>query len=122
MNRKKFVYSYLQIEDIYLKQEDMYSGKFWDKNMNELNSAIWIVAILAVVLVMGVFKNHMEAIINFALRGILGMMMIYFINYFFSSRMPGIEMGYNFVTFVASGILGLPGVLLLYAINLYMIW
>lgn len=90
--------------------------------MDGISGTIWIVAILAVVLVMGVLKNHMETIINFALRGILGMMMIYFINYFLSSRMPGMEMGYNLVTFAASGVLGFPGILLLYAINLYMIW
>lgn len=90
--------------------------------MDGINGTIWIVAILAIVLVMGVLKNHMETIINFALRGILGMMMIYFINYFLSSRMPGMEMGYNLVTFAASGVLGFPGILLLYAINLYMIW
>lgn len=90
--------------------------------MNGFSGAIWILGILAVVLVMGAFKNHVETIINVILRGILGMLMIYFINYFFSSRMPGIEMGYNLVTFLTSGILGFPGILLLYAINLYMIW
>lgn len=90
--------------------------------MSGINSAIWIVAILAVVLVMGVFKKHLEIVINFALRGVLGMMIIYFINYFFGTRMPGVEMGYNFVTFAVSGILGFPGILLLYGINLYMIW
>lgn len=90
--------------------------------MNGYSSVLWIVGILAVVLVMGTLRNHVETIINFVLRGILGMMMIYFINYFFSSRMPGMEMGYNLVTFLTSGILGFPGILLLYAINLYMIW
>lgn len=90
--------------------------------MSGYSGALWIVGILAVVLVMGTLRNHIETIINFVLRGILGMMMIYFINYFFSSRMPGMEMGYNLVTFLISGILGFPGILLLYAINLYMIW
>lgn len=90
--------------------------------MSGYSGALWIVGILAVVLVMGTLRNHIETIINFVLRGILGMMMIYFINYFFSSRMPGMEMGYNLVTFLTSGILGFPGILLLYAINLYMIW
>lgn len=90
--------------------------------MSGLNGALWIAGILGVVLAAGAFKNYAETLINIALRGILGMLLIYFINHFFSTRMPGMEMGYNLITFGASGLLGLPGVLLLYAINLYMIW
>ncbi len=49
------------------------------------------------------------------------MVMVYFVNYFLSGRIPGIEIGYNPVTFITSGILGIPGVLMLYGINFYMI-
>lgn len=90
--------------------------------MDTSNGVLWIVGVLAAVLLIGAFKNKTEIIINFVLRGILGMMMIYFINYFLNGRIQGMEIGYNPVTFLASGILGFPGVCMLYGINLYMLW
>ena len=45
----------------------------------DTQTGIWfIVGILAVVLVIGAMKNKAELVINFALRGVLGMMSIYF--------------------------------------------
>lgn len=89
--------------------------------MDTYSSVLWIVGALAAVLVIGIFKNRAERIINFVLRGVLGMMMIYFANYFLAEHLPGMEMGYNLLTFCTSGFLGVPGILLLYGINLYMI-
>lgn len=89
--------------------------------MDTYNGILWIAGALVAVLIIGIFKNRTEWIINFILRGVLGMMMIYFINYFLSERVTGMEMGYNLLTFCASGFLGVPGILLLYGINLYMI-
>lgn len=48
------------------------------------------------------------------------MMAMYFVNMVMRSWAPGMEMGYNPITFLTSGILGFPGVALLYGINLYM--
>ena len=78
-------------------------------------------AILAIVLFIGVFKNRAEWIINLILRGISGMLMIYFLNFLFEKQYPAMEMGYNLVTFLTSAILGFPGVAMLYGINFYMI-
>lgn len=89
--------------------------------MNTYSGIFWIVGALIVVLMMGAFRNHVEIIVNFVLRGVLGMMIIYFCNYFLSERIPGIEMGYNLFTFCTTGLLGIPGVLMLYGINIYMI-
>lgn len=80
-----------------------------------------IVGILVVVLMIGAVKNRAEWIINFMLRGVMGMMSIYFLNLFLADVSPGIRVGYNPITFVASGILGLPGVAMLYGINFYML-
>lgn len=89
--------------------------------MDTYSSVLWIVGALAAVLMIGAFKNRAEIIVNFVLRGVLGMMMIYFVNYFLSEHMPEMEIGYNLLTFCTSGLLGVPGILLLYGINLYML-
>lgn len=89
--------------------------------MDTYSSILWIVGALITVLLIGTFKTRAEMIVNFILRGVLGMMMIYFGNYFLAERMPGMEIGYNLLTFCASGVLGMPGILMLYGINFYML-
>ena len=89
--------------------------------MDTYTGIFYIVAILAIVLFIGVFKNRAEWIINLILRGISGMLMIYFLNLLFEKEYPALEMGYNLVTFLTSAILGFPGVAMLYGINFYMI-
>lgn len=88
--------------------------------MNTYSGILWIAIALAAVLMLGVFRKHVEAIINFVLRGVLGMMLIYFGNYFLGGWMPGLYMGYNLLTFCISGFLGVPGVFMLYGIGFYM--
>ncbi len=89
--------------------------------MDTYTGIFYIVAILAIVLFIGVFKNRAEWIINLILRGISGMLMIYFLNFLFEKQYPAMEMGYNLVTFLTSAILGFPGVAMLYGLNFYMI-
>ena len=89
--------------------------------MDTYTGIFYIVAILAIVLFIGVFKNRAEWIINLILRGISGMLMIYFLNFLFEKQYHAMEMGYNLVTFLTSAILGFPGVAMLYGINFYMI-
>lgn len=88
--------------------------------MNTYSGFFWITAALAAVLLLGVFRKHVELIINFVLRGILGMLLLYFGNYFLAGWMPGLHMGYNFLTFCVAGFLGTPGIFMLYGIGLYM--
>lgn len=66
-------------------------------------------------------KIRGEWILNFILRGLFGLMSIYFFNLALTKWAPEMEMGYNLITFLTSGILGLPGVILLYGINFYML-
>lgn len=89
--------------------------------MNTYTGIILIVAALAVVLVIGTMKSRAEWIINFMLRGVLGMMSIYFVNFLFADMLPGMRVGYNLITFLTSGILGFPGIAMLYGINFYML-
>lgn len=89
--------------------------------MDTYTSIFYIVGILVIVLLIGAFKNRTEWMINFILRGISGMLMIYFLNFLFEKQNAAVEMGYNLVTFLTSAILGFPGVVMLYGINFYMI-
>lgn len=83
---------------------------------------ILIVGSLVIVLLIGLVKSRAEFIINFVLRGVTGMLIIYFVNFLLAEKIPSLCIGYNLVTFLASGVLGLPGVALLYGVNLYMNW
>lgn len=80
-----------------------------------------IIGILAVVLIIGAVKNKTEWIVNFMLRGVMGMMSIYFLNLLLADILPGVRIGYNPITFVTTGILGFPGIAMLYGINFYML-
>ncbi len=66
-------------------------------------------------------NNSAEWIINFVQRGVIGLMTAYFLNLFFEKYMPGMGIGYNPITFLAGGFLGIPGVAMLYGINFYML-
>ncbi|HCT89834.1 MAG TPA: Pro-sigmaK processing inhibitor BofA [Lachnospiraceae bacterium] len=57
--------------------------------------------------------------VNFFVRAILGFAMIFFINKFLASNDISLSVGLNPVTFVTSGVLGTPGVALLYGITFY---
>lgn len=89
--------------------------------MNVYTSIILIVVILAAVLMIGAMKNRVEWMINFLLRGVLGMMSIYFMNLLLADVLPGMRVGYNPITFLTTGILGIPGIAVLYGINFYML-
>lgn len=59
-------------------------------------------------------KNHF--LVNFTVRAILGMGIIFFANQFFVHKEIALEVGFNAVSFLVSGFLGLPGVAMLYGI------
>lgn len=80
-----------------------------------------IVGILVLVLLIGALKSRAEWIINFVLRGVMGMMVVYFVNFLLADAVPGMRIGYNSITFLAGGLLGIPGVAMLYGINFYML-
>lgn len=60
-------------------------------------------------------------IVNFLIRALVGMALIFFVNEFLSSRGIDTGVGLNAVTFLTSGTLGIPGVALLYGIIFYQI-
>ncbi len=60
-------------------------------------------------------------IVNFLIRALVGMALVFFVNEFISSRGIDVGVGINAVTFLTSGTLGIPGVALLYGIVFYQI-
>lgn len=81
------------------------------------SAAILIVCVL--VLLIGAFGRKIEWIINFVLRAVMGTIGIYFLNSFLLTRQISIAVGINPLTVLTSGILGLPGVAVLYGINFF---
>lgn len=59
--------------------------------------------------------------INFFIRAIIGMALIFFINQYVLPSDSSINVGLNAVSFLTSGTLGIPGVCLLYGIMCYRI-
>lgn len=60
-----------------------------------------------------------EWILNLIMRSILGVIAIYFINATLAQRGIFLGVGINPYTVLTSGILGIPGVAVLYGIGLY---
>ena len=66
-------------------------------------------------------KKCVSAVINFFIRAIVGMTLIFFINQFVIPDDSSINVGLNALSFLTSGSLGIPGVCLLYGIVCYKI-
>ena len=61
-------------------------------------------------------KEKNQIWVNFIVRAILGMGIIFFANQFFVHNEMAVKVGFNAVSFLVSGSLGLPGVAMLYGI------
>ena len=61
-------------------------------------------------------KQKNQFLVNFIVRAILGMGLIFFANYFLEQQEIAIRVGINAISFLATGFLGLPGVAMLYGI------
>lgn len=60
-----------------------------------------------------------EIAVSFFVRMIVGITIIFFVNYFLASNEIPISVGINPISVVTSGVLGVPGVCLLYGIVCY---
>lgn len=61
-------------------------------------------------------KQKNQFLVNFIVRAILGMGIIFFTNYFLEQQETAIRVGLNAISFLAAGVLGIPGVAMLYGI------
>ena len=64
-------------------------------------------------------KSHI--LVNFLVRAIIGIAIIFFVTEFLASKGISAQVGMNPVTFLTSGVFGIPGVALLYGITIYQI-
>ena len=79
---------------------------------------IIILAMCVVVLGIGFIRKRMEVVLNFFLHAILGIFAIYILNSVIGTKNPLITVGINPITVVTAGVLGIPGVALLYSMVL----
>lgn len=80
---------------------------------------IAIIVICVFILFIGVLKQKAQFVFDFILRGVLGMVAIYFCNEFFKTQEISVVVGLNPITFLTVGSLGISGVALLYGILFY---
>jgi inhibitor of the pro-sigma K processing machinery len=61
-------------------------------------------------------KKILQILVNFMVRAIVGIAIIYYLNQFLEQKEILISVGINGISFSVAGLLGLPGVALLYGI------
>ena len=64
-------------------------------------------------------EKRQDGLLNFVIRAMVGMAVIFFVNYFLDLRGIDMAVGLSPVSFLTSGVLGIPGVALLYGIVIY---
>ena len=64
-------------------------------------------------------EQKSQLLTNFIVRAIIGCAMIFFVNEFLNAQGISVQVGLNPWTVLTSGILGTPGVALLYGISFY---
>lgn len=79
---------------------------------------VMIVAVCILVLLIGAVRKKAEWLLNFILRTVMGLIGILVVNQICLSGNLDIGVGINLFTIITSGILGLPGIVALYGINL----
>lgn len=90
-----------------------------ERNMNNNTGILLIVGICAGVLLIGAMRQRAEWLLNFVLRTVLGTLAIFLINFCLQKFGMTSGVGLNPVTVLTSGILGFPGLAMLYGIFFY---
>lgn len=89
--------------------------------MDNVGGVITILAVCMIVLAIGAMGRKVEWLVNFVLRAVMGTVGIYAINYMLAARQLQVAVGINPFTVLTSGILGFPGVAVLYGIHFFKI-
>ncbi len=87
--------------------------------MDNQAGVILIVSICAGVLLIGAMKRNLEWLLDFVLRTVIGCLVIFLANILLKKTGLGEGIGINPVTVLTSGILGFPGLFLLFGIYFY---
>ncbi len=75
---------------------------------------ILLIAILLIVLGIVFFKQRADILLNLLIRGVVGAIVIYFVNETLLVLGQETVVGINLISLVTSAVLGIPGVILLY--------
>ena len=86
--------------------------------MDNMNGILMIGISFALILLIAAMRSRTDLLINFIMRAVLGTLAIYFINMFLGSQGFSWPVGIGPLSIVVSGFLGLPGIGLLYGINI----
>lgn len=97
-----------------------------DKAVGEIimvnaNGVLAILGVCLIVLIIGALGRKVEWLVNFILRAVMGTIGIYCLNYLLASRQISVAVGINPLTILTSGILGFPGIAVLYGIHFFKI-
>lgn len=87
--------------------------------LNFETAAALIAGMCFLVLLIGNLKKGKDLIINLVLRTVTGIAMIQIINYLLNMGQYKVSVGMNAISLLTSAILGFPGVILLYGIEIY---
>lgn len=87
--------------------------------MNRPENLLWLIGAAAVLLILSFFTRKAEWLINFVLRSIMGTIAIYFINMGVTFLGFTTVVGINAVSVLTTGILGIPGIVMLYGLSIY---
>ena len=75
-----------------------------------------IIGMCVLVLFIVLFRRKMEFVLNFLIRSLFGLVGIFFVNQLMIMEGINLEVGMNLFTLLTSGILGFPGVIMLYGV------
>ncbi len=89
--------------------------------MNQPENLLWLIGAAVLLLILSFFVRNAEWLINFVLRSIMGTIAIYFINIGVTFLGFTTVVGINAASVLTTGILGIPGIVMLYGLSLYRI-
>lgn len=75
-----------------------------------------IVGVCILILMIGILKKRAEILLNFVVRTVVCLIVVYFLNSFLASRGIAVAVGINVISLLTFGCLGLCGMLALYGI------
>lgn len=87
--------------------------------MNQPENLLWLIGAAVLLLILSFFARKAEWLINFVLRSIMGTIAIYFINMGITFLGFTTVVGINAVSILTTGILGIPGIVMLYGLSIY---
>lgn len=89
--------------------------------MENAGGMLAILAVCLIVLAIGAMGRKVEWLVNFVLRAVMGTVGIYCLNYILATRQIAVAVGINPLTILTSGVLGFPGLAVLYGIHFFKI-